>query len=98
MSVINRGRRQFLRGAGGFALALPVLPSLLQGRALAQALAPQPRFICMTTEHGGIFDDSMFPAASMLTTQSAMYADHAIKKGALKVRFDGSRASISKVL
>jgi len=34
-------RRAFLRGAGGFALAIPFLPSLLGSRVAADASAPR---------------------------------------------------------
>ncbi|MDB4984862.1 MAG: hypothetical protein JWN04_40, partial [Myxococcaceae bacterium] len=46
MIVVNRSRRQFLVGTGGFTLALPFLPSLFTSSAEAQAASTaKPRFV-----------------------------------------------------
>ena len=62
LSKPNLRRRQFLRGAAGFTLALPVLDSLAPRDASAQSSPTQPRFVVMTsiskgTTCGQIFYD-----------------------------------------
>jgi hypothetical protein len=99
MSILSHGRRQFLRGTGGFVLAVPLLPSLLPRTAQAQAQGPAlPRFIAFGTEHGCIGEDSMFPELSVLTEQENLYSDHVIRQGSLRLGSDGSNSSLSKVL
>ena len=52
-------RRQFLRGAGGFALAVPLLPSLLPREARASdGIAGPKRFISLSSHHGGVWVDT----------------------------------------
>lgn len=97
MTVVNRGRRQFLQGTGGFLLALPILPSLMPRSAKAQS-APAPRFIAFATEHGAVFNQSMWPSDSMLTEKFALYSDHNVQRGKLVLRSDGSRTALSEVL
>ncbi len=75
-------RRQLLTGAGGFTLALPLLPSLLEREAIAGLGTPEPRFIAMTTEHGGVWADNMYPDASSLT-ETMSYGGHTIRRGDL---------------
>lgn len=59
MHFCNFNRRFFLRGLGGAALALPLLPSLIRtGHA---ASTPKKRFIAVTQDHG-FFEDEWFPA------------------------------------
>src|SRR5207237_4343117 len=56
--LVKHGRRHFLRTLGGAALALPVLPSLLSpSEARAATASKGPRFICMGTQHGGVWGD-----------------------------------------
>ena len=98
MTVVVHSRRQFLRGTGGFLLALPILPSLLPRSAQAQAAGAAPRFIAFATEHGAIFNESMWPSDSMLTEKAALYSDHQIQRGKLVLRSDGARNSLSSVL
>lgn len=76
-------RRQFLRGAGGFALALPFLPSL----AHAQQRPPR-RFIALATPHGGIWGRHMYPPEAQLTDRLD-YAGHQIRHGRLRAMRDG---------
>jgi hypothetical protein len=47
-------RRQFLRGAGGAALLLPFLPSLLPREARAQATVIPKRFVALWTSNGTV--------------------------------------------
>ncbi|MDB4979525.1 MAG: hypothetical protein JWM82_277, partial [Myxococcales bacterium] len=75
-------RRQLLRGAGGFTLALPFLPSLVSPREARAAAAPAKRFVQISTQHGGLWGSNMYPGAATLT-ESATYAGRTIKRGAL---------------
>jgi hypothetical protein len=90
-------RRQFLRGAGGFTLGLPFLASVAS-RAEAQAGPPRvPRFVAITTDHGGVWPRFMFPAAATLTDRR-MYRTHEIKRGALVGADQNGRTVLSNVL
>jgi hypothetical protein len=91
-------RRQFLRGAGGFSLALPFLPSLLDSRAArAAAAAPKKRFVQMCTQHGAIWGASMYPDAATLT-DSMTYAGRTVKRGKLVPQTAGGTSRLSAVL
>lgn len=90
-------RRQVLRGAGGFTLALPFLPSLLT-RSEAQGMPTAPkRFIAMRTDHGGVAPANMFPADGLLTVNQD-YAGHTIRRGALTLGSSSATATLSPVL
>ena len=92
-------RRQFLRGAGGFSLALPFLPSLLdrsEARAAAAAV-PKKRFVQMCTQHGAIWGANMYPDPSTLT-DSMTYAARTVKRGKLVPQTTGATAQLSAVL
>jgi hypothetical protein len=93
-------RRQLLIGAGGFSLGLPFLPSIVPGPAYAQSptLAREPRFFCMTTQHGAVRETSMFPGDDMLTTTEAVYSGHDIRRGNLVRRVSGDRAELCPAL
>ena len=69
-SVIRVGRRHFLAGVGGFALAVPFLGSL-EKRARASAPAVQPRYFYFGTDHGGCWDSSFFPQVTTTQTTTA---------------------------
>lgn len=57
-------RRHFLIGAGGYALALPILPSLIPRLAAAAAAgSPAKRFICLWNDHG-IIRENYWPQPS----------------------------------
>ncbi len=94
MIVVNRSRRQFLVGTGGFTLALPWLPSLFANTAQAQAYTAKTRFVGMATGHGAAWAENMFPADKTLTNSQNLYSDHQIKSGPLKQ----SGGSLCKVL
>jgi hypothetical protein len=97
--VIDVTRRQMLIGLGGTALALPVLPSLLSRAYAADPIfTRKPRLFWLTTDHGGAFESSMFPAASLLTNKVDLFADHAIASGALKATVNGDENVVSPVL
>jgi hypothetical protein len=89
-------RRQVLRGAGGFSLALPFLPSLLDPRA-ARAATPKRRFVQMCTQHGAIWGGSMYPDAATLT-DSMTYAGRTVKRGKLAPTTAAGVAKLSAVL
>lgn len=90
-------RRAFLRGAAGFSLALPFLPSLISERSAKAAPPPEPRcFVAFATHHGGIWGANMFPADP--SAEKKVYAGHEIRRGALEARADGTNAVISPVL
>lgn len=92
-------RRQVLRGAAGFTLALPLLPSLLPRSAGAGGELPpgRRRFIALCTEHGGIWGANMFPGAAA-TPDSQAYAGHTIRRGDLSATVQDDVARISPVL
>jgi len=98
--IIDSTRRQFLRGAGGFALALPLLPSLLVKNAYGAdpAFTRHPRMFWLTTEHGGAFESSMFPQQSLLTNTTNLFVDHQVRSGALVPTTQSGRTVISGVL
>ncbi|MFK7930702.1 MAG: DUF1552 domain-containing protein [Myxococcota bacterium] len=89
-------RRHFLRGLAGFTLAIPVLPSLLPRSARAAGPSPQ-RFIAMGTEHGGIWQQNLYPSDSTLT-DTRPYAGHTIRRGDLSSTTTGGRTEISRIL
>ncbi len=90
-------RRQVLRGAGGFALALPFMPSLLRRSEAQAAPTGVRRFLALRTDHGGLAPANMFPADSVLTTSQA-YGGHMISRGGLSLAMSSGSASLSPVL
>jgi hypothetical protein len=90
-------RRQFLKGVGGFTLAIPLLPSLLPKEAFAQGMPNRKRFAQMCTNHGGLWHSNMFPAASMLTEQMA-YKGRTARRGDLRLSAQGSRVGVSPIV
>lgn len=93
MKTIEVTRRQVLRGAGGFTLVLPLLPSLYPRGVRAQ-LATRPCFAAMMTAHGAVHPSDMYPTSAQPNTMN-LYSGHTIKWGPLQV--DGS-GRISNVL
>lgn len=92
-------RRQFLQGAAGFTLALPLLESLLgDAEAGLPPYATHPRFVAMTTQHGGVWGANMWPSDAMLSGQTQLYPGHVGRYGTLDPQIDGSVASLSPVL
>lgn len=75
------GRRMFLTGAAGVTLAIPFLASLLP-RTVKAAPGARRRFIALGTDHGGIWQASMYPADSVLAP-AMTYAGHEIRRGTL---------------
>ncbi|MEM7156509.1 MAG: DUF1552 domain-containing protein [Myxococcota bacterium] len=96
----SMSRRQVLRGAAGFTLALPLLPSLLPRDAGAGGgpLGPRRRrFISLCTEHGGIWGDNMWPGDAMLSDDQT-YAGHSIRRGDLVASEADGRTRLSQIL
>jgi hypothetical protein len=95
MSQVSR--RQLLRGVAGASLALPFLPSLSREAHAGPPPKAQPRFVALSTGHGGVWTTSMFPQDALLTkTQS--YRGHDIRQGALAADVQNGRASLSPTL
>lgn len=92
-------RRQFLRGAGGFALALPTLSSLLPREARAtEGLGGARRFICITSHHGGVWGSNMYPSDATLTASERLSGGHVMRHGALDLQPDGALNRLSPCL
>lgn len=92
-------RRMFLRGAAGFSLAIPFLPSLFSSKpAQAGGLATPKRFVAMGTNHGGIWQEYMYPRDASVLSQTQQYAGRTIRRGALPLEVANGIASISDVL
>ncbi len=96
MTSRRLSRRNILRGAGGAALAIPVLRSLYPNDAKAHGGAGAPRrFVAIRNNHGGCWDSSFYPA----TPQEEMpYAGHTIRRGDLTRTDAGAMAALSPVL
>ena len=97
MAMQKIGRRFFLRGVGGAALALPALPSLLSPEeARAQASQPK-RMVAMMSHQGGVWQRDMFPAESM-AQMPATHPLHQVHGGTLSARAEGGDHVLSPVL
>jgi Protein of unknown function (DUF1552) len=103
MTTANKlrpSRRQFLTGAAGFTLGLPFLESLM-GKDANAGLPPyaaNPRFVAMTTQHGGIWGSNMWPGDEMLSQSLNLYSGHTGQYGDLVPNVNGGSASLSPVL
>ncbi len=94
MSRFNR--RQFLRGAGGAALALPTLPSLLPRSARAASTRDR-AFFAFATWHGGVWSQNMWPDDSVLSDHST-YAGRTIRHASVSATTAAGKRTISPVL
>jgi len=93
---LRLSRRHFLIGAGGFALAIPFLPSL-ERSAGAATTAPKARYFYLGTDHGGAWDVNFFP--SVQSPSSASYTSgHAISAGALSAATANGSSTLSPIL
>lgn len=91
-------RRQVLRGLGGATVALPLLPSLLNGdEAKAASPGALRRFIALRSEHGAVLGSNMFPADSVLT-DSQDYAGYSVRRGDLVVDSAGAKPMLCPAL
>lgn len=89
-------RRMWLRGAAGFALAIPFLPSIV-GEKEARAAGGAKRFIALATQHGAVWKERMVPQDATLT-QTAMYGGHEVRRGNLVLDVANGIAGLSPVL
>ncbi len=100
--TINRKicRRQFLRGAGGFSLGLPFLPSLVPGPAYGAdpQIEMQKRFVAIGTNHGGIFESAMYPSDSLLTETQTLFPGHEVSRGTLVSTVSNGERRLSNIL
>lgn len=94
-------RRQFLLGAGGAALAVPLLPSLLPHEAQAQAMAQasaERYFVHMTTWHG-VFQSQFYgQLLDAAPSQTMTHGGVAVRGAALSSRTSGDMVVISDIL
>jgi Protein of unknown function (DUF1552) len=74
-------RRHFLRGVGGFALAIPFLSSL-ERRAEAATAIPK-RYVAFISDHGGALAADLHPADALLTENTAAGLPHQVRRGVL---------------
>jgi hypothetical protein len=95
---IHINRRMVLRGAAGFTLALPFLPSLVAKEAKAAPVTARPRLFWFGTDHGAAFDSNMFPPDAMLTNQATFIPGHLVTSGTLAASSSGTSASLSPIL
>ena len=81
---MKSSRRMFLTGAGGAFLAIPFLPSLLTRPFAAEPDAgPPPKyFFSVSTGHGDVWGENMYPDDALLT-QTMPYAGRDVRFGAL---------------
>jgi hypothetical protein len=91
-------RRMILRGVGGFALALPFLPSLAEREALAKGATGKPRLFWFGTDHGGAYDSNMFPSDSLLNTTATAVPGHTVHAGPLAATVNNGVATLSPIL
>lgn len=91
-------RRAFLRGAAGFTLALPFLPSICSPRTAKGDPMPSNKFfVAFATQHGGIWGANLFPSDTTLTDKKS-YGGHDIRRGDLAAKIDGTDAVLSPML
>jgi hypothetical protein len=96
--VLKIGRRHFLQGVGGFALAIPFLPSLERS---ARAAGPpvQPRYFYIENNHGGCWDNNFYPSMALPNSQPVPgIAGHTVSSGPLAPTTANGRTTLSAVL
>jgi hypothetical protein len=100
--LYNRvSRRQFLRGAGGTLLALPLLPSLLPREAEAQAVsqaAGERYFVHMTTWHGCFQQPYFGPMLDATPTATTTHGGVAVRSAPLGFTTQGDLTVASDIL
>src|SRR5690348_7300000 len=89
-------RRMWLRGAAGFLMAIPFLPSVATEKE-ARAAGGAKRFIALGTQHGAVWSQRMVPPDATLT-QKATYAGHEVRRGNLVLDVANGIAGLSPVL
>lgn len=93
---MNMNRRRFLRGAGGFGLALPFLPSLMTKEVLAQVNDGPPNFVGMYTDHGGLWEQNLYPQLPIAETRN--YRGHEVRRSTLSSTVEDGVRMVSPVL
>ncbi len=97
MTSTKINRRKLLRGAGGCALAIPVLESLQPRSAQAGGSIASPRrFVAIRNPHGGCWERALFGTPNPDDTQN--YAGHTIRRTELAATQDGGTTRLSDVL
>jgi len=95
--LVRVNRRLFLRGAGGFLLALPSLPSLLEPRVARAEAATAPKcFVHFRTPHGGVSTANMWPGDAALSEMRSY--THDVRRGDLTANLVGGNSMVSPVL
>ena len=95
--LVRVNRRLFLRGAGGFLLALPSLPSLLEPRVARAEAATAPKcFVHFRTPHGGVSTANMWPGDAALNEMRSY--THDVRRGDLTANLVGGNSMVSPVL
>ena len=91
-------RRMWLRGAAGFTLALPFLPSLLRPGTARAGGTQARRFFALALDHGAVRHSNMSPDPSKLTSQP--YAGQNVWRGDLldQLQVSGGKSILSPVL
>ncbi|MDX2019421.1 MAG: DUF1552 domain-containing protein [Deltaproteobacteria bacterium] len=91
MKKIVISRRQILRGSAGMTLGLPFLPSLYPIKAYAANLvfASPPRFVAMTSMHGGVRESAMYPNEATANETLEVHPGHVVRRGNLKLANGG---------
>jgi hypothetical protein len=92
----SKDRRRFLLGAGGAALALPLLPSLFTPNEVKAQTRQLKCFAAFWTPYGGVGNRDMYPAASTLT-QNMTYAGYQIRRGNLALTNVGGEVQMSNI-
>ncbi|MEM9066970.1 MAG: DUF1552 domain-containing protein [Myxococcota bacterium] len=97
MTVRKFGRRWMLLG-GGASLLIPALPSLIRGnRTQAQGPAIPKRMVMFMTEHGGVWQQDMYPDESAAST-SFSHPLHTCHRGPLTPRMEDGDRLVSEAL
>ncbi len=96
MTVRKFGRRWMLLG-GGASLLIPALPSLLPRKIKAQPTMPARRMVMFMTEHGGVWQQDMFPDEA-LASETFTHPLHTCHRGALTSTMEGEDRVISATL
>jgi hypothetical protein len=94
-------RRQFLRGAGGTLLALPLLPSLLPREVEAQvvtASSSERYFVHMTTWHGCFQETYYGSLLDAAPTETTSHGGIAVRRTPLSFANEGSQVVLSPAL
>ncbi|MBL8954788.1 MAG: DUF1552 domain-containing protein [Myxococcaceae bacterium] len=92
-------RRELLKSLGSAAAALPVLPSLMSGRAAAQAATPPLRFVFLMNRNGQM-ERNFYPAMGGAQVQPEVYAARLADVGGnispiFHTPFDGLKSKLS---